>query len=248
MPDEHSSTDLRARSTAWAVHLFTATGVVFALLAMVAVLEHRWTTAMLWLFAAFIVDGVDGTFARIARVNEVAPRIDGAALDLVTDYLTYVFIPAFFILEARLLPVPLALPLAALILVSSLYVFARRDMKTDDGYFRGFPALWNLVALYLYAAGLGETASAAVVAVLIVLTFAPVHVVHPLRVRDYGCWLATIASVWAGSTVALLMPQLGSTGRSVLLAISAATALLLIAMGLLRTVRGRRLAETTLAP
>ena len=243
MPDEQVPTDMRARSAAWAVHLFTATGLVLALLAMVAVLEHRWTEAMLWLFAALIVEAVDGTFARAARVKEVVPRIDGDALDLVIDYLTYVFIPAFFILEARLLPEPLALPLAALILVSSVYVFARRDMKTDDGYFRGFPALWNLVALYLYAADVRQGIGAAVVAVLIVLTFAPVHVVHPLRVHDYGRWLPIIAAAWAGSTLALLMPQLGSASRSALLVTSIATALLLIAMGLWRSVRGSRAAE-----
>lgn len=243
MPDEQSSTDLRARSTAWAVHLFTATGVVFALLAMAAVLEHRWTAAMLWLFAAFIVDGVDGTFARAARVKEVVPRIDGDALDLVTDYLTYVFIPAFFILEAGLLPDLLALPLSALILVSSLYVFARRDMKTDDGYFRGFPALWNLVALYLYAAQPGQTAAAAVVALLVLLTFAPIHVVHPLRVADYARWPAALAIVWAASTLALLYPELHPTTQLVLFVTSATTAVLLLAMGFVRSLRGSSSSE-----
>lgn len=242
MPDEHHSAGLRARGSAWAVHLFTATGVVLALLAMVAVLEHRWTAAMLWLFAAFVVDGLDGTFARAARVKQVVPRIDGDALDLVTDYLTYVFIPVFFILEAGLLPASLAHALSALILVSSLYVFARRDMKTDDGYFRGFPALWNLVALYLYAADLGETAGAAVVALLVLLTFAPVHVVHPLRVRDYGRWLPATAALWAGSTLALLAPDLQPSERLALLATSATTAVLLIGMGLLRSFRGSSLA------
>jgi phosphatidylcholine synthase len=130
-----------SRSAAWAVHVFSASGAVLALLAMIAIHEHRWTDAMLWLFAALVVDGVDGTLARTARVKEVAPRIDGDVLDLVIDYLNYVFVPTLFILEAGLLPRVAAIPLAALIQLSSLYVFARRDMKTEDNYFRGFPAL-----------------------------------------------------------------------------------------------------------
>ena len=103
----------RARAAAWAVHGFTATGAVLALLALLAVDRHDWTAAMLWLFAALVVDGVDGTLARAAHVKTVAPRIDGDALDLVIDYLGYVFVPALFMLEARLLPPPLALPLCA---------------------------------------------------------------------------------------------------------------------------------------
>lgn len=137
---------------AWAVHAFSASGAVLALLAVAAVFDHRWTDTMLWLFAALVVDGIDGTFARAARVKELASRVDGDVLDLVIDYLNYVFVPTLFMLEARLLPDVLALPLAALVQLSSLYVFARRDMKTVDNYFRGFPALWNVVALYLYGA------------------------------------------------------------------------------------------------
>ena len=236
--DDEPPSGLMARSAAWAVHLFTATGVVLALLAMMAVLDHRWTAAMLWLFAALIVDAVDGTFARAARVKQLVPRIDGDSLDLVIDYLTYVFIPVLFMLEARLLPDPLALALGAAILISSLYVFARRDMKSDDGYFRGFPALWNLVALYLYAAQLSPTAGAIVVTLLVILTFAPIHVVHPLRVLDYKPWPTMLGVAWAVSTLALLVPDLDATARLMLFVASAVTAVLLVLLGLVRSLRG----------
>lgn len=241
MPDQEPSTDRGERAIAWAVHLFSATGAVLALLALLAVQEHRWSDAMLWLLAALVVDGVDGTFARAARVKELVPRIDGDALDLVIDYLSYVFVPTVFIWEAGLLPDRLALPLCALILISSLYVFARRDLKTADGYFRGFPALWNLVGLYFYAAAFGEAASAAVVAALIVLTFAPIHVVHPLRVSDYGRWLPILALFWLASTIAMLLPDLAGAVRLILLTASVASAVLLIALGLWRSLRGARL-------
>ena len=229
------------RIFAWAVHAFTAVGTVLAFLALLAVERQAWAEALLWLFAALVVDGVDGALARAARVRERLPRIDGDALDLVIDYLTYVFVPALFLWRGGYLPPSLALPLCAGILISSLYVFARRDMKTDDGYFRGFPALWNVVAFYLFVTAPDPLVSAGAVAVLIIMTFAPVHVVHPFRVRDYGRVLPALAVIWAISTVSLVLPS--TSFRPVLLATSLAAAGLLLAMGLRRTARGASRAQ-----
>jgi phosphatidylcholine synthase len=229
----------RSRAAAWAVHAFSASGAVLALLAVLAIDGHRWTEAMLWLFAALVVDGVDGTMARAARVKELASRVDGDMLDLVIDYLNYVFVPTLFILEAGLLPDAAALPLAALIQLSSLYVFARRDMKTEDNYFRGFPALWNIVALYLFAAGMEPNLGALVVAALVVLTFAPIHFVHPFRVRDYGFWLPVLTLLWAFSTLSLLIDS-PAAARGILLAVSAVSAAIIVGLGLWRTVRGAK--------
>ena len=133
------------------------------------------------------------------------------------------------------------MPLTALILVSALYTFARRDMKTDDGYFRGFPALWNIVALYFLLLTPEPLVAAAVIALLVALTFAPIHVPHPFRVRDFGPWLPTAAIVWAAATAALLLPGIDGAVRDALLGISLATMAVIGAMGLARTVRGNRL-------
>lgn len=232
-----TSPSFTSRAMAWAVHAFSATGAILALLALLAVNRHDWTEAMLWLFAALVVDGIDGTLARAAKVKTIAPRIDGDALDLVVDYLNYVFVPTTFMLEARLLPAAIALPLAALIQLSSVYVFVRRDMKTDDGYFRGFPALWNIVGLYLFAAHIDRGIAAAVVGALIILTFAPIHFLHPFRVRDYGRWPVILGSVWGLATLALLLPGLAEVARQALLAASALTALAIVGLGLLRSLR-----------
>ncbi len=172
-------------AAAWLVHLFTASGVVLAFLALEATERGEWRLALLWLLAALAVDGVDGSLARWARVKEHAPRIDGEAFDLIVDYLNYVFVPAVFIGRAGLVPEALALPLAAAILLSSVYVFVRRDMKTPDNYFRGFPALWNVVALYLFVAQPGAVAGAVVVTLLAFLSFASIRFVHPFRITDY---------------------------------------------------------------
>lgn len=226
------------RLLAWLVHGLTASGAVLALLAWNAVERQRWSEALLWLFAALLIDGVDGTLARTADVKTRAPRIDGDVLDLVIDYLTYVFVPTLLMWRAGLLPAGFELPLAALIQLASLYVFARRDIKTPDGYFRGFPALWNIVAFYLIVGGPGPAAGAAVIIAMTALTFAPIHVVHPFRVRDYGRWLLVISAVWAGSTAALLISGLVAQIRSAFLAVSLATGAILILLGLLRSLRG----------
>jgi phosphatidylcholine synthase len=239
----NSNTDSRKAppaAFAWLVHMFTASGAVLALLALTAIERQQWRLALLWLFVAIVVDGIDGTFARWARTREQAARIDGDTLDLVVDYLTYVFVPTLFIWRAGLVPEELALWLAAAIQFSSLYLFARTDMKTDDNYFRGFPALWNLVAFYLFVLQAGQAAGALVVAAMVALTFAPVHFVHPFRVRDYGRWLPILAAVWAAATCALLWTGWGEGVRQALQAVSVATALALLALGLLRTVRGER--------
>jgi phosphatidylcholine synthase len=224
---------------AWLVHAFTASGAVLAMLALLAVEQQRWTLALAWLALSGIVDGVDGTLARRARVKERLPRIDGDTLDLVIDYLTYVFVPALFIWRAGLVPPGTAPWLAAAILVSSLYVFARTDMKTDDGYFRGFPGLWSVVAFYLYVLQVSPGVGAGVVVLLVIMTFAPIHFVHPFRVRDYGIWLPAISILWIVATCALLWPEWSGTVRFAIAAVSLASAAVLIGMGLLRSLRGR---------
>lgn len=225
---------------AWLVHGFTAIGAVLALLALMAVERGDFLLALALLTAALAVDGIDGTLARAAHVKTVLPRIDGAVLDLIIDYLNYVFVPALLIVRAGLVPAALAPALAALILVSALYNFARTDMKTEDHYFRGFPALWNLVAFYLFMARPGEAAGAVLVTALAAATFAPVHFVHPFRVLDYGRWLPALALAWAAATTAVLWPHWSAPVRATLLGASTAAGSLLIALGLWRTANGPR--------
>jgi phosphatidylcholine synthase len=230
----------RSPLAAWLVHLFTASGTVLAFLALQAAYDGDWARTLLWLLIALAVDGVDGTLARWAHVKTAAPRIDGESLDLIVDYLNYVFVPAVLIWRAGLVPEALAAPLAALILISSLYNFTRRDMKTEDNYFRGFPALWNVVALYFFIARPDETIAALAICALAALTFSSLPVVHPFRVRDYGRWLPLLAILWAFATAALLWPEWSEGVRNALLAASLTAAALLFLLGLVRAVRGAR--------
>lgn len=222
----------------WAVHTFTASGVIISLLAIDALVREQWREALLWLLLALAIDGIDGTLARAVRIKQAVPRIDGDALDLIVDYLNYVLIPTLLMWWAGLLPAGFELPLSALILLSSLYIFTRRDMKTDDGYFRGFPALWNVVGLYLLVTRPDQSVSGAIVLALVGASFAPILVVHPFRSADCGRVVQAIALLWAASTAALLVfEQAGGGVDSALLYCSIGTALVLVLLGLLRTMR-----------
>ena len=227
-----------AKAFAWLVHAITASSAVFALLALGAIQAGELRIALLWLLAALAVDGIDGTLARRADVKRNAPNIDGETLDLIVDYLTYVFIPTVFLIRADLLPEALEWPLAGLIQLCALYSFVRRDLKSDDNYFRGSPGLWKIVVFYLYVAEVSPWTGAAIVLILGAASFAPIYFVHPFRVRDYGVWLPLLSVVWAAATAAMLWPGWPEGARSAWFAVSAATGLLLLGLGLWRTVRG----------
>jgi phosphatidylcholine synthase len=165
----------------FAVHVFTACGAACALLALIAATGGRWTAMFLWLGIALTIDGADGTFARRLRVAEVLPRWSGDVLDLVVDMLNYVFVPAYALATGGLLPSRLAVPLGVLIVITASLYFADRWMKTADYFFRGFPAIWNVVAFYLFLLKPPSWMSAILVAALAILTFVPVYFVHPIR-------------------------------------------------------------------
>jgi phosphatidylcholine synthase len=191
-----------AHLAAFAVHVFTASGAALALVGLMMAVERRWSAMFLCLGVALIVDGVDGTLARRLRAAEVLPRWSGDVLDLVVDFLTYVFVPAYAIASSGLLPGPLALPAGIVIVLTGAIYFADRNMKTADNYFRGFPTLWNAVAFYLFVLKPAPWLAAAAVALLAVLTFVPFKFLHPFRVARLRVF--NIAAVLAWAMLALI--------------------------------------------
>src|SRR5471032_3600709 len=137
------------RIRAFTIHVFTACGAALALLALILATGGQWAAMFVCLGLALIVDGLDGPMARAFKVAELLPRWSGETLDLVVDFVTYVFVPAYAIAASGLLPLVLAVPAGAAIAISGALYFADREMKTDDNYFRGFPGVWNLMAFYL---------------------------------------------------------------------------------------------------
>ena len=233
MPDGASEAPSRlATLAAFSVHVFTACGAALALLALVAAVDRDWPLMFGLLGAALIVDGVDGALARHVRVAERLPRWSGDTLDLVVDFVTYVFVPAYAIAAGALLPPLLAVPAAVIIVVTGALYFADRRMKTADNYFRGFPALWNLAAFYLFLLRPEAWIAALAVALLALATFLPFPFVHPFRV---GRWrIVTLALLAAWAALALLALSRGMMPPFWITAGLCAIGLYFLGAGLLR--------------
>jgi phosphatidylcholine synthase len=196
------------QARAFAVHVFTATGAALALAALIYAVREEWAAMFLCLGLALVVDGVDGTIARYAKVAEVLPRWSGDVLDLVVDFVTYVFVPAYAIAAGGLLPEPLALPAGILIVITGALYFADRQMKTADNYFRGFPTLWNAAAFYLFVLKPAPWLAAAIVVVLAVTTFLPFKFLHPMRVRRLRVLNIAALVLWSVLAVIALLRDL----------------------------------------
>jgi phosphatidylcholine synthase len=193
------------RLSAWAVHAFTGSGAVLGFLALFAAVDGNAAACLGWLGVALVVDGVDGTLARKAEVGTVLPQVDGSTLDLVIDYLNYVVVPAVFLYRFGLFPPGLGLVGAGWVLVTSLYCFSRTDMKSGDNFFVGFPAVWNVVALYLWLLGLDAWVNAAVAVALGLLTFTDAKFLHPFRVRTLMPLNLGVTALWLVTSVALVL-------------------------------------------
>jgi phosphatidylcholine synthase len=200
------------KGMAWSVHAFTTSGIVLGFLALVAVLKNDAVAAFMWLGLALFVDGVDGTLARRARVTEYTPNFDGASLDLVIDFFTYVAVPALMIYWFNMVPAPFwfsastwSLICAALIMAVSCYTFANVGMKSFDYYFVGFPAIWNVVVLYFYLFNTGWLVNLVTILALSVLTFVPIKFVHPLRVTHWRNITIPMTVLWAALTLSLVI-------------------------------------------
>ena len=189
-------------SRAFAIHVFTASGAALGLGALIYAVRGQWTAMFVCLGIALIIDGVDGTFARVFRVADLLPRWSGDVLDLVVDFTTYVFVPAYALAASGLLPEPFALAAAMLIVMTGALYFADNRMKTADNYFRGFPALWNAAVFYLFLLRPSPWIAAATIMVLAVLTFVPFKFLHPMRVKRLRG--LNVAALIAWSLLALL--------------------------------------------
>ena len=185
------------KTRAFAVHVLTASGAALALFALILAVKREWPEMFLILGVALIVDGIDGPLARKFRVAEMLPRWSGGTLDLVVDFLCYVFVPAYAIAASGFLPHALAVPCGALVAITGALYFADRQMKTGDEHFRGFPAVWNAAAFYLFLLQPPAWIAAAAVVILSILTFVPIHFVHPLRVRRLRALNIALLAVWS---------------------------------------------------
>lgn len=229
----------KQRLAGWLVHAFTATGAYLGLLALLAIYHQKIPTAFWLMFAAIIIDAVDGVFARLVNVKVVVPKIDGALLDNIVDFFNYTIVPAFFILVAPLVPLDWRFACVIAITFSSAYQFTQVDAKTQDHFFKGFPSYWNIVIFYLYFWQMDMWVNLIILFLLAILSFVPIKYIYPSRL-DYltrSKWLrfavllATV--VWGIATAGLLW--LYPTSNYVLVFLSMAYMVLYVVFSLYRT-------------
>ena len=202
---------------AWLAHVYTASGAVLAFLAARAVVDHDYRTAFFWLGVQIFVDATDGLLARALRVDERLPSFNGAKLDDIVDYLTYVFVPALFVWRAALVPDAWTLWVAGSMLLSSAYGFNRADAKSADHFFTGFPSYWNIVVFYLLVARLPAAVNAIILLALAVLVFVPIRYLYPSRTRVLMWPTNILGAVW-GVLMLMMLWQYPAISRPIFIA------------------------------
>jgi phosphatidylcholine synthase len=234
-PDSSQAT-ASMRFAAFSVHVFTALGAGVALLAMLEAVREHWAAMFAWLGAALLIDGLDGPMARRLDVVRLQPNWSGDVLDLVVDFVTYVFVPAYAITASGLL-LPVAAPLLGVgIAVSGALYFADRRMKSADNHFRGFPGLWNVAAFYLFLLRWPPAMSSLGIAVLIVATFLPFHVLHPVRVARLRWLTLTLMALWGVLAITTLLDDF-NVGAPVTIALCAIAAYVVASDAAIRLLR-----------
>lgn len=194
----------RERRRAWLVHMYTATGAVLAFAGAWGVVHGSDRLALASMLAATIVDATDGMLARRARVKEVLPEIDGARIDDIVDYITFVFLPLLLLEAAGGLYLWTVLPVAAAVLLSSMYGFVSPDAKTSDHFFTGFPSYWNIIVLYLLAFATTPGVNAIVLLVLSALVFVRIGYVYPSRTPELKTLTLTLGTIWAAALAVMI--------------------------------------------
>ena len=230
---------MRAFLPAFSIHLLTASGAVLAMLALLAAADERWATMYVWLVIALIVDGIDGPLARRVNVAKNAPQWDGYLLDLIIDYLTYVFIPAYALFVSGLFPGWSGWFSVGLIVFTSALYFADTRMKTDDNSFSGFPGCWNMVVLVFFAVEPSWIIMTIIVVLLSALQFFPVKFVHPMRTERWQVISLPVAVLWILSAGIVAWQGFTAAPQAAIMVLSASSIYLLTAGGLQQLLPGR---------
>ncbi len=191
-------------AAAWGVHLLTASSAPAGLLAILATWRGDVRTAFWWMAYTVAIDAIDGTLARAVGVKHVLPGFDGSRLDDIVDYLTYVVVPAVFLVHMDLLPAGAAVPVAAAVVLSSAYGFSQTQAKTADHYFTGFPSYWNIVVFYLYMLGWPPALNAVVVLLFAIGVFVPLRYVYPSRMPRLRTPTIALGLIWGAAVLYVL--------------------------------------------
>lgn len=241
MTNEYSSekVGLIQRTLGWMIHAFTASGAFVGLLSLLAISQNNMLLALWLMTAAIMIDAVDGMFARMIKIRQAVPNVDGALLDNIVDFFNYTLVPCFFLMVTDLLPPNWRMVCVMLITFSSAYQFTQIDAKTSDHFFKGFPSYWNIAVFYLFFWQMPAITNMIILVSLSILSFVPIKYIYPSRL-DYltnnkilRLAMVFFTVIWGAATSGLLWmyPQ----SNFILVAISLSYILLYIGISLYRT-------------
>lgn len=241
MINQHSSKKISftQRFLGWMIHLFTASGACIGLLALFATYQNQQIKALWLMGAALAIDAVDGMFARMIKIKQAVPSIDGELLDNIVDFVNYTIVPCFFLLVSDLLPDYWRVICVMAITFSSTYQFSQIDAKTSDHFFKGFPSYWNIAVFYLFFWQMSEITNMIILLLLAVLSFIPIKYVYPSRL-DYltankflRVSMIFLTILWGLATAGLLW--IYPESNHILVAVSLCYTMLYLAISLYRT-------------
>ena len=187
------------------VHLLTGFGIIAGYFALIAVINNNQEEAFLWLGLAFLIDSVDGTLARKFNVKKNLPNIDGKMLDSIIDFFNYVIIPSIMIYWFRYVPDQFSVLIPAILIFISIYSYVNLNILTNDNYYNGFPAIWNVIVLYFYIFGTSQNVNLILLTLLIFLKFSPLKCIHPLRVKRFKNLSIIFAIIWFLTSALLIL-------------------------------------------
>ena len=186
------------------IHLLTGFGIIAGFFALIAVMNSNQKEAFLWLGLAFLIDSVDGTLARKFNVKKNLPNIDGKMLDSIIDFFNYVIIPSIMIYWFKYVPDQFILLIPAVLILISIYSYVNLNVLTNENYYNGFPAIWNVIVLYFYIFGTNQNFNLIFLILLILLKFSPIKCIHPLRVKKLKNLSIFFSVVWFLMSVLLI--------------------------------------------
>tara|TARA_Y100001936_G_scaffold90358_1_gene88924 strand:- start:52 stop:789 length:738 start_codon:yes stop_codon:yes gene_type:complete len=189
----------------FSIHLLTGMGIIAGFFAVIAILNDNQKEAFLWLGLAFLIDSVDGTLARKFNVKKNLPNIDGKMLDSIIDFFNYVIIPSIMIYWFRYVPDQFIIFIPAILILISIFSYVNLNILTDDNYYNGFPAIWNVVILYFYIFGTSQNINLIFLILLILLKFSPLKCIHPLRVKKLKNFSIFFSILWFITSVFLII-------------------------------------------
>ena len=189
------------------VHLLTGLGIVAGFFALIAVMNNNQKDAFLWLGLAFLIDSVDGTLARKFNVKKNFPHLDGKMLDSIIDFFNYVIIPSIMIYWFKYVPDQFVVLIPAILIFISIFSYVNLNILTNDNYYNGFPAIWNVIVLYFYIFGTSQHFNLIFLILLILLKFSPLKCIHPLRVKKFKNLSILFAIFWFITSILLILTK-----------------------------------------